>query len=192
MAYQHIPIALLVWNVWITSTTGYLPLTVFYLVTIIFRISANLGLLVGYVKVCQMIITYNLIQVYMTIDSKDKETYIMLKMITIFYFIWNFDFFHTLYSSFCLHPNMSAVGIFSLDYMVSIYPMASLFIIYFVVQKFSYVICLCRPLYKYLHLIKKELKFRNSLIDAFATLLHLSSVKIFNVTFNILPSIYLS
>ena len=42
---------------------AYLPLTVFYLIIVTFKISANSGLLVGYVTISQMMATYSLIQV---------------------------------------------------------------------------------------------------------------------------------
>lgn len=170
---------------------AYLPLTIFYLVIIIFRISANSGLLVGYVTVSQMVVTYSLIQAYLAVDSKNENYHLLVKMLTIFSAIWNLDFFRIMYPSFCLHPNMSALGVLSLDYLVAIYPMAAVLITYLVVQKLSYVTCLCRPLYKCRHLIKKEWNFGNSLIEAFATLLLLSNVKILNVTFNILKPTHL-
>ena len=43
---------------------AYLPLTLFLLVIVIFRISANSGLLVGYVIVSQMVATYSLAQIF--------------------------------------------------------------------------------------------------------------------------------
>ena len=171
------------WLIYIGA--AFLPLTVFYCIIITFKISVNSGLLVGYVTVSQMMATYNLVQAYLAVQS----SYIVL-VFTIFNSIWNLDFFRSLYSPFCLHPNMSALGVLSLDYLVAIYPMVAVFITYIIVQKFSYVSCFFRPLNRCLHLFIKEGNDGRSLIEAFATLILLSYVKILNVTFNILTPIY--
>ena len=169
---------------------AYLPLTVFSLVVVIFRISANSGLLVGHVTVCQMVITFSLAQAYLALYSRTHH-YQIIKVISIFYSIWNLDFFRFLYSPFCLNPNISALGVLSLDYLVAIYPISSVVIIYFLVQRLSYVTSLSRPVYKFLQIFKKEWKVGNSLIEAFATLLLLSYVKILNVTVGIVMPVYL-
>ena len=168
---------------------AYLPLTVFCLVVVIFRISANSGLLVGHVTVCQMVITFSLTQSYLALYSGTH--YQIIKVLSTFYSIWNLDFFRSLYPPFCLNPNISALGVLSLDYLVAIYPMSSVVITYFLVQGLSYVAWLSRPVYKYLRIFKKEWKVKNSLIEAFATLLLLSYVKILNVTISIVMPIYL-
>ena len=85
---------------------------------------------------------------------------------------------------------MSALGVLSLAYLVTIYPMVAVFITYIIVQKFSYVSCFFRPLNRCLHLFIKEGNAGRSLIEAFATHNLLSYVKILNVTFNILTPIY--
>ena len=169
---------------------AYLPLTAFCLVIVTFRISANSGLLVGYVTVCQMVITFSLAQAYLALNSR-TQYYKIIRVISIFYSIWNLDFFRSLYPPFCLNPNISALGVLSLDYLVAMYPISSVVITYFLVQKLSYVAWLSRPVYKYLQIFKKEWKVGNSLIEAFATLLLLSYVKILNVTVSIVMPVYL-
>ena len=170
---------------------AYIPLTIFFLIIIIFRVSANSGLLVGYVTVSQMIATYSLTQVYIDIFSSPMVRNV-IRLTTLFYSVWNLDFFRTLERySFCLHPNVSALGVLSFDYLVATYPMISVLLTYIIVQKFSYVSCLSIPFNKCLHHFKKEWNAGSSLIEAFATLILLSQVKILNVTFNILTPTYL-
>ena len=169
---------------------AYVPLTVFYLAIITFKISANSGLLVGCVTVSQMMATYNLIQAHISIKFHSAN-YHIIKIIIGLYSIWNLDFFRSIYPPFCLHPNMSALGVLSLDYLVAIYPMVAVVLTYIIVQKFSYVSCLSGTLKKCLHIFIKEGNTGNSLIEAFATFILLSYVKILNVTFNILTPTYL-
>ena len=170
---------------------AYIPLTIFFLIIIIFGVSANSGLLVGYVTVSQMVATHSLSQVYIEIFSSLGLRNV-ITFIFIFFSTWNLDFFRTIERySFCLHPNISALDVLSLDYLVAIYPMVAVVLTYIIVQKFSYVSCLSIPFNKCLHLFKKEWNIGSSLIEAFATLILLSQVKILNVTFNILTPTYL-
>ena len=88
--------------------------------------------------VSQMMATYNLIQAYISINLQSSNSHI-IKYIIGLYSIWNLDFFRSVYPPFCLHPNMSALGVLSLDYLVAIYPMVAVISIYIIIQKFSYV-----------------------------------------------------
>ena len=74
---------------------------------------------------------------------------------------------------------------------MAIYPMVSVVLTYIIVQKFSYVSRLSESLKKCLHIFLKEGSTGSSLIEAFATFILLSYVKILNVTFNILTPTYL-
>ena len=86
---------------------------------------------------------------------------------------------------------MSALAILSLDYLVAIYPMVTVIFTYIIVQRCSYISFLARLLNNSLYLFKTEWNVGSSLIEAFATLILLSYVKILNVTFNILTPTYI-
>ena len=170
---------------------AYLPLTVFFLIIITFKLSANSSLLIGYVTVSQMNATYNLVQVIIELNFQNIRFNYISNVITGLYSIWNLDFFRSIYPPFCLHPNMSALGVLSLDYLVAIYPMVAAVLTYIIVQKFSNASCLSGSLKKCLHIFIKEGNTGNSLIESFATFILLSYVKILNVTFDILTPTYL-
>ena len=170
---------------------AYLPLTVFFLIIITLKLSANSSLLIGYITVSQMNATYNMVQVIIELNSHNIRFNYALKVIIGLYSIWNLDFFRSIYPPFCLHPNISALGVLSLDYLVAIYPMVAVVLTYIIVQKFSYVSCLSGSLKKCLHIFIKERNTGSSLIESFATFILLSYVKILNVTFNILTPTYL-
>ena len=168
---------------------AYLSLTVFYLIIIAFRISANSGLLVECVTISQMVATYNLFQVYFAIHPQTITSSFVVKVMAGLYSIWNLDFFRNVYPPFCLHPIMSALCVLSLDYLVAVYPLFAVFSLYIITKKFRYVSFLSGHLNKYLHLFMKEGNVGSSLIETFAMLILLSYMKILNVTFNIITLI---
>ena len=77
--------------------------------------------------------------------------------------IWTF--FRSIYPLFFLHPNMSALGVHSLDYLVAIYPMVAAVLTYIIVLKFSYASFLTGSLKKCLHIFIKERNTGSSLIE---------------------------
>ena len=163
---------------------AYLSLTVFVLVIVIFKISANSGLLVGYVIVKSDEVTNDLTQSYMYMIyniNKHPSWWIDRSVITLHY-IWNLDFIRVVEElSFCHHPNMSVLGILSLNYLVVIYPMVTVIL--------SYASCLGKPSKVCQYLFRRDRNIGSSLIEAFATLILLSQVKILNVSFNVLTPI---
>ena len=167
---------------------AYIPLTLFYFIVIIFRISATSGSMIGYVTVSQMLATYSLVKLYLTQTEVQSEQ-IFLSIISMLYSIWNLDFFRSLYPPFCLHPKLTALQVLILDYLVAVYPMILVLLTYIFIkfdERFRLTMWLCWPVYKCFRHFRKELNIKSSLIGAFATMFLLSYVKILNVTANIL------
>jgi len=164
----------------------YLPLTFFCAGIVVFRISANSGLLVGYVILSQLSSPYNLVQYYLVVNP--KELYAKwIKFLSFLYSFWNMNLFRSLYHPFCLHPQMSLLMIHSLDYIVAVYPLMAIFLTYLVVQQnYYYLNFLVRPCLKCFHRFKIQMNIKYSLIESFATLLLISYVKILDVSSNIL------
>ena len=95
---------------------------------------------------------------------------------------------------FCIHPNMSTLQILSLDYAVAIYPLVLILITYLFVSlhdRFSIIVWLWSPFYKCFLCLRREWDIRNSLIDAFATFILLSYVKILNTSIDLLAPVTL-
>ena len=163
----------------------YIPLTVFVLVIIFFRFSANSGSMVVYVTVSQMMTNRSVASLYLMVNNYNLP----LKISVALYSLWSLDIFRSLNTNFCLHPNLSKLQILMLDYLAALYPMVFVILTYLIVywhgqsQTFA---CFCRPFYICLHHCKKEWNVKNSLIEAFATLIMLSFVKILHITFEIL------
>ena len=104
--------------------------------------------------------------------------------------IWNLDFFRLVYQPFCIHPKMTFLQAIALDYVVAAYPLVLILLTYFLMSLHSHncklVVLLWKPfkciLSPYIH----TFNVRTSLIDSFATLFLLSTLKFQSVTFDLL------
>ena len=117
-----------------------------------------------------------------------------IKLLIAVYSMWNLDFFRSLYRPFCIHPKMSSLHVLTLDYLVGVYPLFLIFLTYIAVtlhDRYPLVVKIWRPVYRVFMCIRQEWDIRGSLVQAFATFLVLSYVKIFYVSFDLLTPVYL-
>ena len=167
---------------------AYIPLTLFYAVIVLFRVSATSGLMAGYITTCQILSMRRLIMWSIRISH-----YLAFQYIISLISIWNLDFFRFLYSPFCLHPKLSALHVFMLDYAVALYPLMLILLTYLAVKlhdQFRLVVWLGKPLYMCLHRFRKEWNIKNSLVEAFATFYILSYVKVLNTSADLLKFVH--
>ncbi len=147
----------------------YIPLTVFVVLVIAFRLSVNSGLMVVYVTLSQLMISRNLAKLYLSIhnDMSFKITFTL-------YSIWNLELFYAFLPDLSLHPNLYALQVLALDYVLAVYPMLMVILTYLVVflhGRSRLVVCLCKPFYIFFHRFRKEWDIGNSLVASFATLI---------------------
>ena len=109
--------------------------TVFFLVLLIFRFRATSPRLNGYILICQMV-TSPLVVRHVFHSQWENKQYIGTggDVLLAYFSIWNLDFFRTLYSPFCLHPNASTLQVLSLDYIIAAYPLALIILTYTLVR----------------------------------------------------------
>ena len=103
--------------------------------------------------------------------------------------IWNLDFFRMVYDPFCLHPNMTTIQIISLDYAIAVYPLLLIILTYLLIkihEHFELVRFLWKPVAWLFTRFNDQWRASNSLIEAFATFILLSYVKVINTSFDIL------
>ena len=164
--------------------TAFLPLTLFYIVIVVFKISILTGDLVAYVSACQIATSpISMGSIY------GGRRYFMFDVLLSFFQVWNLDFFRLQYSPFCIHPDMTTLQVLALDYLVAVYPLFLIFLTYTAVllhDRYSIVVKIWRPAYRVFSFIRREWNIRGSLIQAFATFMVLSYVKIFNISFSLL------
>ena len=155
-------------------TVAFIPLTVFYILVIIFRISATLSTLNGYVLVNQIIATPAVIQSLYTNNQVNpyyyvsKSTNLFVNLGIVIYTIWNLDFFRSFYSPICLHPHITYPQVLLLDYAVAVYPMLLIFITYILVKmhdNYAFIVKLWRPFHRCLFIFRKQWNIHSSLVN---------------------------
>jgi hypothetical protein len=171
-------------------TVAFLPLTLFYFFMIFFKITITSGNMVGSILICQVVTQPTLLRMVYQSNNKSKN----LLTGVAFYSVWNLDFFRSLYTPFCIHPKITILHVLTLDYLVGVYPLFLIFLTYNLVtlhDRYPIVVKIWRPAYGVFMRIRKEWNIRGSLIQAFASFLILSYVKILNVSFDLLFPVYL-
>lgn len=169
-------------NLFKYMTFAFVPLTVFYGAVITFKIRATSAPMVGFVLTCQLLSTPRLVS-----QSHSKPSLALKMFIAL-------DILRSLYTPFCIHPNMTTLQVLALDYLVGVYPLLLIVLIYFAVilhDRYPLMIKLWAPVNTLCLCIRKQWDIRGSLIQAFATFLVLSYIKILNVSFDLLTPVSL-
>ena len=169
------------------------PLTIFCILICFFHISATSPYLHGFIFFSQIVTMPNLIRLientegYKGASSSQRlvgEMYISLMS------IWNLDMFRAFYKPFCIHPNMTVVQALALDYIIALYPLLLLAITYGLVllhnRRNGIIIALWKPFRALLRQFRLNFNVEASLIESFATLYFLSTMKMQSVTLDLL------
>ena len=166
---------------------AYLPLTAFYILMIVLRVSVNSGPMVVYVTVSQIVAARGILRfIFNAYPEYALKNFFVLAISL--YTVWNLDFFRGFYHPFCLHPDMSIFKTISLDYAVAVYPLMLISITYCLVRLHDRYIVFSRlwlPVYRCCSTFRRKWNIRESLVNAFATFFILSYVKIMNVSFDL-------
>ena len=158
-----------------------LPLTVLFLIVVIFRISVASGLLNVFIFVCQ-VMSARYVLSYLAINNSKLE--LVSRIGLSLYGISNLDFFRLVYSPFCLHPRMTTLQALALDYAIAVYPLLLIVITYLLVEMHDHDVRIVVWLWKPFHsCYKRQWNIKGSLINAFATFLLLSYVKFLFTSF---------
>ena len=116
------------------------------------------------------------------------------KLFATLYGLWNLDIARSFYPQMCLGSNMSTLQAQFLEYIVALFPLATLILITVSVKLYDrgyrIIFCVCKPLCSCLAHLRRTINIRTSLIDAFATFIILSINKIGYTSFIILLPVY--
>ena len=186
-------------------SASFLPLTVFCFVIIFFRVSAARPPLGTFILVSQMMAAPQYLQFKFAPHNVYQSGYVITfyhayadkhihnicwNVYATFFGIWNLDFFRSLYPSMCLTPHMTTLQAIFLEYCIGLYPLAVLALTCVSVKVYDRTcgagLCDCRLCYSCSTYLRRRCDIRSSLIDAFATFLILSYVKIGYTTLLIL------
>ena len=166
---------------------AFVPLTLFLLVIFCLRVSATSAQLNAFVFFSQVISIPLISRGIMDAGLKGWQKAIAQVLIT-FYSIWNLDFFRTVFSELCL--DLSFLQVTALDYAIAFYPLLLMIIFYVLIEShdsnYRPIVYMWKPFYRCLSRFRRQWNVRASTVDAFATFLLLSYVKLLSVSANIL------
>ena len=176
------------WNWARYIMAAYLPLTLFYLIVLFFKINVVSGHLHHVVFFSQAMSIAALSRIMYQRLHKQPAYFIMAKVFLSLYGIWNLDFFRPFYSDLCL--GIGILPTLALDYVIAVYPLLLMIISYLLIvlydRNYRVVSMLFRPFLALFSLFKKNWDIRTSVIDAFTSFFLLSNVKFLSVSFDLL------
>ena len=167
---------------------AFLPLTVFFVLVVSCRLSATSPKLFVFVFFSQFVSAGENVRVLLVVTESYPIVSWLTRIMAALYGIWNLDFFRTLLPHICVSLNTPLV--LALDYVVAFYPLILLVVTYTLIQchicNFRIIDFMCRPFRRCGNCLRNQLELRTSIVDAFATFLLLSHVKLLNVTADLL------
>ena len=179
------------WTVFLA--VGGLPPLVLFIVILLLHISLTGGATNGFIFFSQVV---TLSQEVMVIEASLGNSNIrglnaFISSIVDFYSIWSLDNYH-IYHSFtrshplCLGENLRVIDVLALHYLSAVYPFALIVVAYFVIELHArncrVFVCLWKPLCLLCARFRQTWKAQTSVVDAFATFIILSYVKLVRIS----------
>ena len=112
----------------------------------------------------------------------------LAKVIFTLYGIWSLDFFRTLMPHICV--NVDTLQALALDYAIAFYLLILLVVTYIVIQvhtcNLRVISVMCRPFRSWTERFRSQWDVKTSIVEAFATFLLLSYMKLLSVSVDLL------
>jgi len=170
---------------------AFAPLTIFLVLVLCCRISATSPQLNAFVTVSQTIaipanVRVLLVAIY---NNSSPGASIAVRILTTVYGVWNLDFFRTLVPhAVCL--KVDTLQALALDYSIAFYPLVLIVVAYVLIElhvyNFRLIVWIWRPFHRCFARFRQQWDIKTSIIDAFATFLLLSNIKLLSVSFDLL------
>ncbi len=174
------------WAIFIA--VAFIPLTLFYIIVILFKFNVNSPSLNAFVFFGQIIANPANIRILSSGWMFGSLVTFLTKLLATLYGIWNLDYFRTFYPDICLR--LTTLQALSLDYIIAFYPLVLIMITYIAIKLHSMeckvVIWMWKPIKWCLLRVVNTDDIKASMIDVFATFLMLSYHKILSVNFDLL------
>ena len=172
------------------------PITVFYIIVIIFNIRATAPPFTAFVMMCQIYCTIELIHVPLQMKLKHMQSLSLLIHIDrVLTGIWNLDFFRYLLPPFCVSSHLSNIQALNLEYILIIYPFLLIIFTSLCIElharNFRPIVLLWKPFHRVVIRLRRSWDPRASIINAFSTFLLLILSKSIMITSNSIMSTYL-
>ena len=182
-----------------TSWTLYLfvvlfPITVFYVIVIIFNVHATAPPLTAFVLYCQVFSIID--RTKMPTPTRFTSKYYsstMLQVARTLSGIWNLDFGRHIVPPFCVSETLNTYHALLLDYITGFYPMLLILVTYILIKlhshNFKLIVALWSPFNRCFSKVRRSWNPQASIMNAFATFLILSFAKILFISFYTIKNI---
>lgn len=159
------------------------PITLFYIIVIVFNVHAVAPPLTAFVFYCQIVSILDRMQ--MPTPSKFRSKYhsptLLLAARTLFG-IWNLDFGRHILPPFCVGENLNSYHALLLDYIAAFYPMVLIIATYVLIRlhgnNCKLVVALWTPFHRFFTKARRSWDPQASIVNTFASFLFLTFAKI--------------
>ena len=169
---------------------AFVPLTVFLVLVLCCRISATSPQLNAFVTFNQVLSFPANVRVLLIASKKlSHSPALAVKLLSTIYGFWNLDFFRTFIPhKICLKVN--TLQALALDYSIAFYPLALIIVTYVLIElhahNYRVIVWVWKPFHRCFARFRQRWDIGTSTIDAFATFLLLSNIKILSVSLDLL------
>ena len=176
-------------NILMYLTVAYLPLTVFLVIVVVFRVSVTSPKVNVAVLICQSLALPPSLRMFTQL-TRNTLKHMFIQFAATVNGIWNLDFFRELIPLICLP--LTTMQVVALDYLVAVYPLLLLVCFYVLVSSHDrgcgLVTRLWRPFCGLCARARHIWDVRGSIVNAFATFLLLSYIKLISVSVDMLST----
>ena len=166
------------------------PITLFYILVIVFNFSATCPPITAYIFFCQLIgyIVNSIPFVRHQFETYANRNFLYAALTVCD--IWNLDVLRYIIPSFCLNEKFTNTEAAFLELITSIYPLILIILTLILFELHAYncriVVCVWKPFHKCFSSLRRSWDPKSSVINAFATFLLLSSFKVCFLVFSFL------
>ena len=161
------------------------PITVFYVIVLVFQISFTSAPVTGFVMYSQ-IIMFELIlrdgpqMRYMMAEGSSFSTFI--QVIATFFGIWNLDFFWYIIPPFCVSSKFKLIDLLFIHQICAFYPFFLILVTWICIElhghNFRPLVWLWSPFHKCTVNLRRSLDAKNDIVDVFSSIFLLSCSKL--------------
>ncbi len=171
-----------------------IPLTIFFMLSIILNFHATAPPFSALVLYCQIFTILFRQSVYFKMSVRSYSNPAFIHIISVFISFWNLDVFRSIIPPFCVSSELTDLHDLLLEYAFTMFPLLLVVITYIGIELHARnvrpIVILWKPFHRLFHL-RRSLDPRSSVIATFSTFISLSFSKLMFITFVITyPSYY--
>ena len=174
------------------------PITVMYVLVVIFHIRATSSPLSAIVFMSQIVVYTIRLNVPLHMFLENNVTgflYVAMQVLLVLCGIWSLDFFRSIIPPFCVSTNLDCFLALVHEYLVAFYPICLMLITYACIKlhdnNFRPVVWLWKPFHRHFVHVRRRWDSTASIINAFTTFLLLAFSKILYASCMLLHTSYI-